>query len=153
MSVLTTCQTRSPPACESPPRKKFKYTLKLKTKKKPKAKNPMDSDSEDESGKENGDSTMNFESKRLVNSPAGKSSNDLTEANTTLGLQVETVTPPLPYTGLTNLGNTCYLNAVLQVLRYCPKFLSSIANLDEICARNCAMAANVVSFIVEDAFV
>ncbi|XP_028406546.1 uncharacterized protein LOC114529018 [Dendronephthya gigantea] len=145
MSMLTTCQARSPPAVESPPRKKFKFSLKLKAKKKPKPKNPMESDSEGESMKENGDSTMNSESKRPVSSPVEKSTNDLTEANTTFGFQVETVTPPLPYTGLTNLGNTCYLNAVLQVLRFCPEFLTSLANLDEICAQNCAMDANVTS--------
>lgn len=34
-----------------------------------------------------------------------------------------------PYTGLHNLGNTCYLNSVLQVLRYCPGFSENLERL------------------------
>ncbi|XP_782306.4 ubiquitin carboxyl-terminal hydrolase 1 [Strongylocentrotus purpuratus] len=34
-----------------------------------------------------------------------------------------------PYTGLHNLGNTCYLNSVLQVLRYCPSFSDNLNRL------------------------
>ena len=31
--------------------------------------------------------------------------------------------------GLYNLGNTCYLNSILQVLRFCPGFCSGLAEL------------------------
>ncbi len=139
MPVLTSCEARSPPAVESPPRKKFKFSLKLKTKKKTKAKNPMDSDSENDSGKENDDSAMDSERKEALNSPSTKSTHGLTDASTTFVLQTETVNPPLPYTGLANLGNTCYLNAVVQVLRYCPGFLKSLVKLNELSAQNCTI--------------
>ncbi|XP_024134142.1 ubiquitin carboxyl-terminal hydrolase 1 [Oryzias melastigma] len=35
----------------------------------------------------------------------------------------------LPFVGLNNLGNTCYLNSVLQVLHYCPGFREGIKTL------------------------
>ncbi|XP_002732260.1 ubiquitin carboxyl-terminal hydrolase 1-like [Saccoglossus kowalevskii] len=34
-----------------------------------------------------------------------------------------------PYTGLYNLGNTCYLNSVIQALRYCPEFNEGILEM------------------------
>ncbi|XP_077980679.1 ubiquitin carboxyl-terminal hydrolase 1-like [Glandiceps talaboti] len=34
-----------------------------------------------------------------------------------------------PFTGLYNLGNTCYLNSVIQALRYCPEFSPGIMHL------------------------
>ncbi|XP_068176143.1 ubiquitin carboxyl-terminal hydrolase 1 [Antennarius striatus] len=35
----------------------------------------------------------------------------------------------VPFVGLNNLGNTCYLNSVLQVLHYCPRLRDGIKNL------------------------
>ena len=143
MPVLTSCAARSPPAAESPPRKKFKFSLKLKTKKKAKVKNLIDSDSGEESDKEIDASWVNFERNDAENSSLTMSTNRLSDVNNTLAVQADTVTPPLPYTGLANLGNTCYLNAVLQVLRYCPGFLKSLVNLDEMSADYCPI---MVSF-------
>ncbi|KAL4635010.1 ubiquitin carboxyl-terminal hydrolase 1-like [Arapaima gigas] len=36
---------------------------------------------------------------------------------------------PVPFVGLNNLGNTCYLNSILQVLYYCPGFKDAIKKL------------------------
>ena len=33
------------------------------------------------------------------------------------------------FSGLSNLGNTCYANSVLQVLRFCPGFVSELSAL------------------------
>ncbi|XP_062994147.1 ubiquitin carboxyl-terminal hydrolase 1 [Elgaria multicarinata webbii] len=35
----------------------------------------------------------------------------------------------LPFVGLNNLGNTCYLNSILQVLYFCPGFKSGVKQL------------------------
>lgn len=47
-----------------------------------------------------------------------KQPDDLTAARTHRPLELE---------GLPNMGNTCYLNALLQALRHCPKFLDALA--------------------------
>lgn len=36
----------------------------------------------------------------------------------------------LHFSGLCNLGNTCYVNSVLQVLRFCPGFYTSVVNIE-----------------------
>lgn len=38
----------------------------------------------------------------------------------------------LPLSGLCNLGNTCYANCILQVLRFCPHFSAEVARLSEV---------------------
>ncbi|NWU98901.1 UBP1 hydrolase, partial [Upupa epops] len=41
----------------------------------------------------------------------------------------------LPFVGLNNLGNTCYLNSILQVLYFCPGFKTGVKRLYNIIAK------------------
>ncbi|XP_018409344.1 PREDICTED: ubiquitin carboxyl-terminal hydrolase 1 [Nanorana parkeri] len=41
----------------------------------------------------------------------------------------------VPFVGFSNLGNTCYLNSVLQVLCYCPRFKSGIKHLCDVISK------------------
>ncbi|XP_036992134.2 ubiquitin carboxyl-terminal hydrolase 1 isoform X2 [Artibeus jamaicensis] len=41
----------------------------------------------------------------------------------------------LPFVGLNNLGNTCYLNSILQVLYFCPGFKSGVKHLFNIISK------------------
>ncbi|XP_059546836.1 ubiquitin carboxyl-terminal hydrolase 1-like [Myotis daubentonii] len=41
----------------------------------------------------------------------------------------------VPFVGLNNLGNTCYLNSILQVLYFCPGFKSGVKHLFNIISR------------------
>nr|CAB3267561.1 ubiquitin carboxyl-terminal hydrolase 46-like [Phallusia mammillata] len=52
----------------------------------------------------------------------------------------ETSLPLIPYVGIQNMGNTCYLNSVLQVLFYCPEFVQRLRQtrlkIQEVCERD-----------------
>lgn len=43
----------------------------------------------------------------------------------------ETSQNPACLSGLCNLGNTCYVNCILQVLRFCPQFSTKVAVLSQ----------------------
>lgn len=48
----------------------------------------------------------------------------------------ESIRPPdtrssTPFCGLINTGNTCYINSIIQVLRFCPEFTKSIQNVSQ----------------------
>ncbi|XP_031569845.1 ubiquitin carboxyl-terminal hydrolase 1-like, partial [Actinia tenebrosa] len=103
--------SKTPPLSpRSPPRKKAKFSLRLKGKK---TKNEED-DSEVKAS--------NVYS--IFISPSQKDEN-YDENN----LYKEPEIPALPHAGLLNQGNTCYANAVLQVLRYCPGFEQLVGHL------------------------
>lgn len=48
--------------------------------------------------------------------------------NSSMETESQSECPP-PFSGLHNLGNTCYLNSILQVLRFCPGFRSGVEEI------------------------
>ncbi len=50
------------------------------------------------------------------------------------GVSSNTIGAPLPngllFSGLCNLGNTCYVNSVLQALRFCPGFGAGVMRME-----------------------
>lgn len=138
MPSIVPCETRSSPASpvQSPPRKKFKFSLKLKSKKKGNLKSASTGDNEHESKEQKCRKAECVQNNKEDKETTANGPSVQDDTSTSLADETEMVTPPLPFAGLANLGNTCYVSAVLQVLRYCPEFLKSLANLDEISAQN-----------------
>ncbi|KAK3717314.1 hypothetical protein QZH41_002315 [Actinostola sp. cb2023] len=99
----------SSPTC-SPPRKKAKFSLRLKGKSKSKT------DNDDKNSKASNIYAMFHSPVQETES----SSNDIV---------AEPVLPSIPLAGLINRANTCYANAVLQVLRCCPGFQQFLDHL------------------------
>ncbi|XP_069088641.1 ubiquitin carboxyl-terminal hydrolase 1 [Pleurodeles waltl] len=57
----------------------------------------------------------------------------------------------LPFAGLSNLGNTCYLNSVLQVLYYCPGFTTGVKQLFQTVSKKKAVLKSEKDQIAEKA--
>lgn len=81
--------------------------------------------------KKQGQKKLNFASK-VQGQSADSSSAHPVDENLPAALPAAS-SPPLSWlSGLCNLGNTCYANSILQVLRFCPHFSAKVTILSEI---------------------
>ena len=53
--------------------------------------------------------------------------------------------------GLCNLGNTCYANCILQILRFCPHFTSQVTTLAQLLEQQATKNNGIVSHGTEAA--
>lgn len=70
--------------------------------------------------------------KRLNFSPKVQSSGASPAHHQALAPEVPASASSAWLSGLCNLGNTCYANSILQVLRFCPEFSQKVACLSEL---------------------
>ncbi|XP_038064454.1 ubiquitin carboxyl-terminal hydrolase 1-like isoform X2 [Patiria miniata] len=121
-------------SCSSPPKKRPKLSLKFMRKDRPAAADDDDVAQTSSSGRTGHNSAPNGQS----NSTSSAAAADLPTAQTSSSRdgQAELVrSPPPPFAGLQNLGNTCYLNSVLQALRFCPGFCQGLCRLASVWER------------------
>ncbi|XP_056606244.1 ubiquitin carboxyl-terminal hydrolase 1 [Triplophysa dalaica] len=102
-------------AAASSPVKKSKLSLKFFQKKETKRALDFETPAEENSTVEPEEAT-NHEQVALTSCPP-------------IPLTCEKRESLVPFVGLNNLGNTCYLNSILQVLYYCPGFKEAIRSL------------------------
>ena len=130
-SLTLSCEPRSPPAmAESPPRKKFKFSLKLKSSKAKKEAKVARAEADE---RETGVESVEFEPNGQPTIEESILGND--SHGTTTTVDNMSVVPPLPFTGLANTGNTVYVEPVFKVIRTCPEVSQALANLKDIYAK------------------
>ncbi|KAJ8037809.1 Ubiquitin carboxyl-terminal hydrolase 1 [Holothuria leucospilota] len=108
-------------ACESPPRKRAKLSLKFM--KREKSQGSPSKPMRKLHISNTKDTTESDESKPNL---SGESQTIKTEVT---NQDAEPTSPPQPYVGFYNIGNTCYLNSVLQTLRYSPHFVTALKDM------------------------
>lgn len=86
-------------------------------------------------------STLCDEEAPIIKKPSNQISNEDTHPTTQAQQQDNRSTGP-QYSGLCNLGNTCYVNSVLQVLRFCPNFSQGVFHVQNILDTNDGSVAN-----------
>lgn len=123
-------QLDTPPASpKSPPRKRRKFSLKLKGKN-----SKTDSETQNNKTSETNETDSTEKSRfypifSKISTPP-RTHNLAEDGDCVAFTPTKSLDrPPPPYSGVKNLGNTCYANAVLQVLRHCPGFVDAVASL------------------------
>ncbi|XP_004699436.1 ubiquitin carboxyl-terminal hydrolase 1 [Echinops telfairi] len=81
------------------------------------------------------DFTESQENEDKVSEYSGSEIDQVVPAAQTSPINCEKRENLLPFVGLNNLGNTCYLNSILQVLYFCPGFKSGVKHLFNIISR------------------
>ncbi|XP_022092569.1 ubiquitin carboxyl-terminal hydrolase 1-like [Acanthaster planci] len=116
-------------SCSSPPKKRPKLSLKFMRK----DRRPVTDDDavsqREGSARVRRNSAPNGQSSSTSSSVTTDPLSTQTPSSKEHQLEVSVRCPPPPFAGLQNLGNTCYLNSVLQALRFCPGFCPGLDRL------------------------